>query len=187
MKLFPDFTLSGRTFRVSVEHDDDQTPPWKTDDCHGFVSELTPRAKRPGERPLHRGRTHKLYYDWQATMVKAKAEQWGANIPAAALFAYIPASVSALTLLTHRQRAAAAVEADYRHLRRFCTGDWCYAAVTVSMLDTDDSVLDFTTLCRIEYDFSRGNPDLDETIRELAEGLLADDLLPCPWADMSTT
>lgn len=66
-----------RTFVVAVMPDSDMGAPWKEHDGHGVVSELTGRAKRPGEVVLHQDRRGARYYDWQESCKRARDEAWG--------------------------------------------------------------------------------------------------------------
>lgn len=63
--------------RIKTEHDDFIGAPWKEFDYYGIVSDWTSRDKRSGERVLCSERQRKLYYDFEATIQKAKDENWG--------------------------------------------------------------------------------------------------------------
>ena len=119
------FTYEGFDFIMELEPDNDSDPPWENGDGHGIVSEWRAKdSKRPGERILHQDGSSCRFYDWQATMLKARKEGWGVKKP--------------LPGLTKRAITALAVEQDFERMRRWCNDEWWYVGVVV-MLDEYDS------------------------------------------------
>ena len=92
-------------YRVEYIHDADSDAPWYNDCATGIVSEWTSRAKRPGERVLCSARGLNHFYDFQATMRKAKADGWNAA----------PYDAPG--------KAARAVEANFKRLRAWCNDE----------------------------------------------------------------
>src|SRR5579863_8775408 len=114
------FTYEGFNFIMELDPDIDSGPPWKDGDGHGIVSEWRPKdSKRPGERILHEDHGWCRFYDWQATMLRARGEGWGIHQPPAGL--------------TKRAITALAVEQDFERMRRWCNGDWWYVGVMVTI------------------------------------------------------
>jgi hypothetical protein len=109
----------GRRYRVEIVSDNDQEPPWKQNDGEGIVSEWTTRAKRPGERIIASDRRSHRYFDFAATVRKARDESWDAE----------PYGTG-----TAGERAARATEVNFRRLKAWCDGDWCYVGVVVTPL-----------------------------------------------------
>jgi hypothetical protein len=124
--------FQGSTFRVNFENDDCYCEPWIEDDGHGPVSKWTRDPKRPGERVLVEDRGSFRYYDFREAVQIAKRDGWDAE----------PYGKG-----TRGERAARAAEADFRHLRAFCRGDWSYLAMTVELLDDEgEPTGEFATL-----------------------------------------
>ena len=115
-----EFNHSGCRFVATIVHDADCGNPWENSDCHGPVSEWTSRDKYPGERILNSDRGMNRYYNVRSAMHIAKRDCWG---------------VANDEGMTPRQRAAAAVEADFAYLRGWCLSDWHYVGVCVQMID----------------------------------------------------
>lgn len=113
------FKHEGLTFRATVRHDEGMGEPWKENDGHGIVSEWTTRDKRAGERVLISGRGSKRYYDFAGTMAIALKDGWGGEGR------------------TKREKAADAVEQDYKHLKAWCDDEWHWVYVTVDLLSVD--------------------------------------------------
>jgi hypothetical protein len=143
-------TRNNTTLVVEYYYDDDSGKPWKDSDGLGVVSEWTYRDKRPGERVLHEDRGARLYYDVQQTTAIALRDGWG---------------VAGQTFATKRQQAAAAVEADFQYLRRWCQGDWFFIGIVVR---TEDGAVS-DSLWRIESDATEYHKEI---IEELAEQCL---------------
>jgi hypothetical protein len=106
--------VDGFTVVAVTERDDDSRVPWE--DCgHGPVSEWTTRDKRPGERVLCTDGRSKRFYDFADAIKTAKADGWDAKPYGG----------------TAGQRAARAVEADFRNLQAWCNDQWWYVGVCV--------------------------------------------------------
>ena len=149
------FTYEGFDFIMELKPDNLSGLPWKNGDGCGIVSEWRPKdSKRPGERILHQDGRSCLFYDWQATMLKARKEGWGVEKPPPGL--------------TKRAIAALAVEQDFERMRRWCNGEWWYVGVVV-MLDEYDST-EQRSLWGIES-------DCEDYIKEVRNDLAAE-LLP---------
>jgi hypothetical protein len=157
----------GHRFRVNIERDDDNEPPWENSDGHGVVSEWTTRDKRPGERVLCSDRHSKRYYDVHETMKIAKRDGWGLNEDAKAELlkrlcgpkkVWQPTGESVTDGLRKREGkwvvapvrrddvpltageiTAEAVRRDFEFLRGWCNDSWYYVGVIVTHLpDPDD-------------------------------------------------
>jgi hypothetical protein len=144
--------VQGMNFKITLEHDEDTSPPWKECDGHGPVSGWEWHAnKRPGDRVLCADGTVRRFYDFQAAVQQAKREGWGA-----------PGEFR-----TKGEQANAAALADFDYLRRWCNGDWEYVVLGVHLLD--DSDLDMGEseyLGGVEYD-----PNDTSYVAEMAEDL----------------
>lgn len=153
-------TINGLTFSVELEYDCCHGAPWEEEDGHGPVSDWTRRDKRPGERVLHSDHGSRRYYDVAEATRIAKRDGWGVGADArAALVARLGREPTA------GEVTAAAVELDYQYLRAWCTNEWSYVVVTVTLLDTDG---DETWL----YECIGGvGSDDDEHIEGLAQDL----------------
>jgi hypothetical protein len=101
-----------------VEHDPDGGPPWDDGDGNGIVSEWTTRAKRPGERILSTDRNSHRFYDFAATVQRAKDDQWDSP----------PYNTG-----TKGDRAVRAVERDFKSMAAWCNNKWHYGYVTVTV------------------------------------------------------
>ena len=142
------FDYQGKEYTIEIVQDDHQPKPWKEFDCHGEVSAWTTRDKTPGEMILATQGSHKLYYDFQATTKRAKAEGW---------------SVETSENLTLKQRVRAAVVADFEHLQKFCDGKWYFASLIVKDPRTGDT----EALGGVEY-HEGGLKEVEEYTNELA-------------------
>lgn len=112
-------TVDGFTLTARMVQDHDMGAPWDNEDGHGPVSDWTNRAKLPGERVLNEDRFgRRRYYDVAEAIQIAKRDGWDAE----------PIGQGA-----KGQRAARAVEADFRRLRGWCEGEWCYVGVVLSV------------------------------------------------------
>lgn len=109
----------GRFFRARIEQDESSEAPWENSDMHGSVSQWYPsRDKSPGERILCSDRGMVRFYDFEETMKRAKREGWGCEHEAHT---------------TKGERAACAVEADFKYLRDWCENNWWYVGVIISL------------------------------------------------------
>jgi hypothetical protein len=115
---------NGYRFGVYTAPDQDHGAPWEEFDGHGVISEWTRRSKQPGERVLCEDRGSFRYYDLRASMALARRDNWGCGDASHAH-------------RTDGERAACAVEQDYRYLRGWCRDDWDYVGVIVRLLDDD--------------------------------------------------
>ena len=150
------FTYEGFNFIMELVSDGDSGPPWKNGDSRGIVSEWRPNdSKRPGECVLHQGGSSCRFYDWRATMLKARKEGWG--LP--------PDEAKGLT---KTQIIALAVQQDFERMRRWCNDEWWYVGVVV-ILDEEDSK-EQRSCWGIES-------DCEDYIREVRNDL-AEELLP---------
>lgn len=122
MDEFETFERDGFTIKARTEYDDDSTPPWKRADGHGPVSEWTTRNKGPGERVLCSDRSAKRYYDFAEAIEIAKRDGWGWR-----------ADEETGEPLTKGQRAAKAVESDFKFLQSWCNDQWHYVGVILSV------------------------------------------------------
>lgn len=151
------FEHNGRTYLLQIEPDSDHGAPWDEEDGHGPVSEWTTRSKAPGERVLHSDRRSFRYYDFAAAIMIAKRDGWDAK----------PYGVG-----TKGERAARAVEADFKHLQAWCNDQWCYNLVIVTALDSDGEKTDESG-CLGGVDDSDGGTYLQGCARELADEIAA--------------
>ena len=69
-------THHGKTYRVEWVYDRDAGTPWDHSDGHGVVSDWETRDKRPGELILNQNGRSKRFYDFAASVKKARAEGW---------------------------------------------------------------------------------------------------------------
>lgn len=112
------------TFGVKFEDDTDAGAPWENSDGHGTVSGWEQRDKMPGELVLNSGRSGKRFYDFAGACKTALAEGWDAA----------PRNDGTES---KRQQAAKAARADFEYLREWCTDQWAYVGVIVTLLDDD--------------------------------------------------
>ncbi len=138
------FEHKGYTFSVKVL-DDENYPPWEQEEGHGPVTDWTRRSKHPGEWSLCSDRGSSRYYNFQEAMQTAKIDGWDAP----------PYGVG-----TKGERALRAVKEDYEWLRHWCSGDWCYVTLHVTLLREDEEgecvKTDFDDyLGAVEYDYSQ--------------------------------
>jgi hypothetical protein len=143
----------GKTYRIEWFFDADHGAPWQECDGHGFVTEFERRSKRPGELILCDSRGSKRFYDFQASIERAKAEGW---------------NTAPYDWPTKGAQAHAAVMADYEYLRRWCNDQWHYCGIVVTLMDDDEETDISDSLWGIEDD---GDSDgyhtevIDELIR----------------------
>lgn len=123
---YEDIEVNGITYRVNLL-EDDHGAPWEECDGHGEVSDWSHRDKRPGELILNSDHGSKRFYDFEASMKKAKKDGWGmANPPEGAT----PGKILEL-----------AVMRDYNHLKAWCDNEWHYVTVQVYPLTEDGDEL----------------------------------------------
>jgi hypothetical protein len=123
-----EFTHNGCRYHLTLERDDDATPPWERDDGHGPVSAWRPlSSKRAGERVLHADRKSARFYDFAEAVAIARRDGWDAP----------PYGQS-----TPGQRAARAAEADFERLRAWCNDKWEYVGVCVRLVGAAGSQYD---------------------------------------------
>lgn len=138
------FEHKGYTFSVKILMDENY-PPWEMEEGHRPVTDWTRRSKHPGEWSLCSDRGSSRYYNFQEAMQTAKIDGWDAP----------PYGVG-----TKGERALRAVKEDYEWLRRWCSGDWCYVTLHVTLLREDEEgecvKTDFDDyLGAVEYDYSQ--------------------------------
>lgn len=126
------FTFKRKSFKFEVRHDEDMGAPWEEHDGHGIVSEYTTRAKQPGERVLASDHGSYRYYDIAATVKLARKDGWGIG----------DAEEKALaSQLGHKptkgEIVAETVERDYRHMKAWCSDEWTWVYVLVTLLKKD--------------------------------------------------
>jgi len=124
-------THQGRRIRVAWYRDDSMDAPWKEHDGHGIVSDWTQRDKRSGELILSEDRGSKRFYDFAATVRKARGEGWG----------LAPDSLSGLAAKigrppTSREVTAESVRLDFENLRSWCRDEWCFVGYVVTIEGT---------------------------------------------------
>lgn len=127
-----DITGEKLTFVVSIQHDDDATPPWERSEGHGPVTEWTSRDKSPGERVLASDGRSKRFYDWQEAVAMAKRDGWGLSAEDKARLAARLGREP-----TRKEIAVEAVELDFEFLRRWCNDQWYYVGVCLFELPRD--------------------------------------------------
>ena len=150
---------NGWSARVETQYDDDPTPPWERADGHGPVSgSKSSHAKRPGERVLNRDGEHYRYYDFEEAIRIARREGWSV------------ARDGAKSQHGKRAQAAAAVEADFEFLRRWCNDEWHYINVIVTLLGAEGVEVGRESLCGIEDDTDYWREVAAELINDLAAG-----------------
>lgn len=117
------FTHEGLTFRATVRYDEGMSEPWKGYDGHGIVSDWVSRDKRAGERVLASDRSSKRYYDFAGSVAIALKDGWGGEGR------------------TKREKAADAVERDYKRLKAWCDDEWYWVYLIVDLLDVEGHVV----------------------------------------------
>lgn len=107
--------IDGFTVTATVHRDEDSGPPWKDSDGHGPVTEWVRRDKLPGERILASDRGSHRFYDVAEAVRIAKRDGWGGEGKTAG------------------ERAANAVERDFKYLQAWCNDEWFYVGVAVTV------------------------------------------------------
>lgn len=166
-------TVNGLSFAWCVEPEYDMGAPWLEHDGHGVVEERSRQdsrwpLKRPGELLLHRaerGGTD-LFYDLQATLTRARAEQWGLSEPQRLQLAEELGRVP-----TQREVTRRAVQRDYERMRAWHGNEWWWVMVECTLLDADGHPTRiYDTLSGIESDNEAYH---EEVAHELAEQILS--------------
>jgi len=138
------------SFRIEWVYDHDCDPPWDREDGHGPVSDWEHRSKRPGEMILNSDRGSHRFYDFAEAVKLARKDGW---------------NTAPFDWRTEGARAHAAALADFKYLQAWCTDQWHYCGIVVTLLNADgepDSV--DASLWGIE---SEGDDYHEEVIREL--------------------
>lgn len=117
---------NGVFYRATIEHDDCMGLPWEEHDGHGIVrlvSYYDREDKHSGERLLYRGdrNEYTAWYDWAATIKKAKKDGWGC---------------SKHEHKTKGEKAACAVQQDFDYLEAFLNDRWHWVSSTVQAYKT---------------------------------------------------
>lgn len=113
-------TQHGKTYRIEWFRDDDAGAPWDNEDGHGPVSEWERRDKKPGEMILHSDRGSHRFYDFAQAVKIARRDGW---------------NTAPYDWPSKGAQAAAAALADFEYLRRWCTDQWNYCGIVVTLLD----------------------------------------------------
>lgn len=152
------FEAGGFRVTATIQQDSDHGPPWEEEDGHGPVSDWTSRPKKPGERVLHEDHGSKRYYDVAEALEIAKRDGWDAE----------PYGGS------KKQKAARAVEADFKNLRAWCMDEWFYVGVVLSIATKGGTeILDYAaSLWGIAANCG-DNSYLDDVVEELLPEALA--------------
>lgn len=145
------FMHEGLTFRATVRYDEGMREPWKEHDGHGIVSDWVSRDKRARERVLKSDGQWKRYYDFAGSVAIALKDGWGGEGR------------------TKREKAADAVDRDYKRLKAWCDDEWYWVYVTVGLLDVEGHAVP-------GYHESLGGMESDdeEGIKNAAEELAGD-------------
>ena len=110
------------SLRVEWFYDSDSDAPWDNEDGHGPVSDWEPRSKKPGEMILNSDRGSHRFYDFAEAVKIAKRDGW---------------NTAPYNWPSEGARAHAAAMADYERLRQWCTDQWHYCGIVVTLLDAD--------------------------------------------------
>ena len=121
---------------VKAEHDNDMGPPWKEHDGHGAIREALEADKRPGERVMCKAGSRDYYwlYDIAETVKIARRDGWDAEPYGG----------------TKGERAARAVEADFKRMRGWLMNDWYWMGVSVKLYDKSGTLVERDSLWGIE-------------------------------------
>ena len=152
----------GRTYRVTIEHDEHMGAPWEEHDGHGVVSEWTRRDKAPGEVVIASDRGSHRFYDVAETLRIAKRDGWGLSDADLAAF-----EARAGRKATRKMVIAEAVRRDCDRMRQWCADVWGWCGVIVELLDEDgDGTGETASLWGIESD---AGAYLDEVAADLVD------------------
>ncbi len=110
------------SFRVEWFYDIYSDAPWNNEYGHGPVSDWEHRSKKPGEMILNSYRGSHRFYDFAQAVKTARVEGWGTE----------PYGTR-----KPGERAHAAAMADYDRMRQWCTDQWHYCGIVVTLLDAD--------------------------------------------------
>lgn len=136
-----DYEHEGHTITINWFYDQDMGPPWEEHDGHGIVSEWKhSHHKAPGERILCSDRGSHRFYDWQGTMMKARAEGWGLHDDDKAAM-----ERGMGRAMTKGEIIAEAVRRDYEYLRRWCNDQWHWVGYMIEVTDPDGYAVYFTS------------------------------------------
>lgn len=150
-------TYKRHTIRVHVHNDDDMGPPWEEHDGHGIVSDWKRHClvdKAPGEMILCEDRGSVRFYDFQATMKKAKSEGWGLGEKETARLAARLGRQPTKGEILH-----ASVMHDYEFLKGWCNDEWRWVGYVTEILGPDGSKLE------TEHDSCWGFESTDDGIK----------------------
>jgi hypothetical protein len=160
----PDLVHKGITFKVETMRDEGHEAPWEDDDGRGVVTDWLNIDADTADAAKLRQLGHEerdgsaRYFDVAATRAKAKAEGWGlsdedrAKLPKHA---------------TKAQILDAIVEGEYRFLNGWCSNEWEYIGVIVTLPGTGIDA----SLWGIE---SNSGDYLQEVARDLADQIIGD-------------
>lgn len=118
--------IGERRFLIEWVSDHDHDPPWENCDGHGPVSGWVRRDKHPGELVLNKIRDVSRFYNYAEAVRIALKDGWGCAD-----------SVG----LTKRQIAAKAARQDFEYLLGYCTDEWSYCGIQVTMLSAKGTLL----------------------------------------------
>jgi hypothetical protein len=148
--------VEGYELTATLHEDNDSGAPWEKEDGHGPVSEWTSRAKEPGERVLCEDSGGFRYYDVQEATRLAKRDGW---------------DTPPYKQGTPGERAARAVEADFRALRGWCRDEWGYCSVVLTISEDGDEIDDHAASV-VGVDVNHPNGD-NGYLTEVANELLS--------------
>lgn len=166
------FEREGLTFQTERFYDATHGAPWEEEEGHGPVSDWRRNQysiypeKRPGERVLSSDRNSYRYYDVAEATRIAKRDRWGLN----------DKSLAKLTdelgrHPTQGEITARAVEEDFEFLRRWCTDQWHYCGIVVTLLDVAGEE---THLSESLWGIDSESEDyIDEIAAELADRIIS--------------
>ncbi|NNM74764.1 hypothetical protein [Enterovirga aerilata] len=117
----------GYTAQARIQYDDSMGEPWKEHDGHGPVTDWRRAsyrhgrpAKSPGERLLVSDGSNARFYDFAEAVRIALRDGWGCE-------------GGRKKGETARAYAARAAEADFRRLQAWCSGEWHWCGVVVTV------------------------------------------------------
>jgi hypothetical protein len=140
---------NGMSYHIEVAYDEaNYNPPWEDFDCHGFVTDWVDYGNDGDNWLLNSDRGLHRYYDWKPSLKKALAENWGVRG------------------VNPHERAMDAIKADYDYLRRWCSNDWWYVNLTVTLFDEHENEIGFESCCGFES-------DCEAYLCEIARGCVA--------------
>ena len=169
------------TVRIEYLYDDcGMDFPWEEYDGHGVIRKSNNRHyrgydtdKKPGERPMNQPdrNEYQFYYDWQATMRKARGD-WGLSDENKAALAKKLGRPPTLGEITH-----ASVQRDFDYCCKWLKGDIFFIGIELALLDADGEEVEISdiyphnSLWGVEY----GHYDCEYAEGEakgMAEGLI---------------